>query len=81
MKVQQINNHQGLVLNNGDTRIKAAWLENRAGRIIVPGANLSLQTKILDNQDGTIKLLGSGKMTVVAERLTAIRASYGLPAL
>ncbi|WP_050747624.1 hypothetical protein [Sodalis glossinidius] len=68
LKVQQMNNHQGMVLNNGDTRIKAAWLENRAGRIIVPGANLSLQTKILDNQEGTIKLLGSGKMTVVAER-------------
>lgn len=64
-----MNNHQGLLATNGDTLIRTAWFDNRAGRITVNGPNLSLKTKILDNQGGTIKLLGSGRMVVTAERL------------
>jgi len=64
-----LRNSQGTIVNEGDTRLRAQYIDNRSGLIAGNGHDLTLETGQLDNQSGTVQLAGDGALTLNASQL------------
>ncbi|WP_415186283.1 hemagglutinin repeat-containing protein [Photorhabdus akhurstii] len=68
LNTHALNNHEGMVFNQGKLTLTTDRLNNRQGTIASQGEDLHLTAHQADNTQGTVQLAGNGQLSLNTQR-------------